>query len=145
MNPEQIRARIRELLEQRATHEQTVTQVRAAVGDQTPNAEQTSTLRAARDAIVGLDAELDQAQAALREVLDEQTRNAAAAALRTELGQTGENRGQGGAVVGREERTYTPDKDRRGEASFFSDAFRSHMLGDVNALSRLQRHAQEID
>src|SRR5690242_11857394 len=110
MNPEQIRARIRELLEQRATHEQTVTQVRAAVGDQTPNAEQTSTLRAARDAIVGIDAELDQAQAALREVLDEQTRNAAAAALRTELGQTGDNRGQqqGGAVVGREERTYTP-------------------------------------
>lgn len=142
MNPDQIRALIRELLAKRATHEQTITTTRAAIGAGDPTAEQTTALRAAREAIVGIDADLDQQQTALREVLEEQTRNANAAALRADMGD-GERR-QGGAVVGREQRTYTEDRDRRGETSFFVDAFRAQLLGDVNALSRLQRHAQEI-
>jgi HK97 family phage major capsid protein len=144
VNPEQIRARIRELLAQRATHEQAITDTRQAVGDGQPTAEQVTALRGARDAIVGVDAELDQQQTALREALDEQTRNANAAHLRAELG-GGTDRAQGGARVTAEQRTYTPERDRRGEVSFFVDAFRSMQMGDVNALGRLQRHAQEIE
>lgn len=146
MNIEQIRARMRELLDQRAQHEQAVATALAAVNargaDATPTAEEANALRSARAALVGVDAELDQAQAALREALDEQTRNANAAALRAELGQG--NRQQGGAVVTREERTYSREKDTRGEASFFVDAFRAQLLGDVNSLGRLQRHAAEL-
>ncbi len=144
MNPEQIRARIRELLAQRATHEQAITDTRAAIGTADATAEQATALRSARESIVGIDAELDQHQTALREALEEETRNANAAALRAELGAGGMEQRQGGARVTNEQRTYTAERDRRGEVSFFVDAFRSQMLGDVNAQSRLQRHAQEV-
>jgi HK97 family phage major capsid protein len=145
VNPEQIRARIRELLAQRATHEQAITDTRTAVGDGQPTAEQATALRAARDAIVTVDTDLDTQQTALREALEEETRNANAAALRQQLG-AGDDPQQrvGGARVGQEQRTYTAERDRRGETSFFVDAFRAQLLGDVNALGRLQRHAQEV-
>lgn len=142
MNPDQIRARIRELLAARATHEQTVTDTRAAIGAGDPTPEQATALRGARDQIVAVDADLDQQQEALRSALDEQTRNANAAAMRAELGVT-EHR-TGGAHVTAEARTYSWERDSRGEASFFVDAFRATQLGDVNALGRLQRHAQEV-
>lgn len=141
MNPEQIRARIRELLAQRTTHEQAITATRAAIGDGQPDEAQATALRAARDSIVGVDADLDQQQEALRSALDEQTRNANAAAMRAELGV--EQR-VGGAHVTNEERTYRPDLDSRGERSFFVDAFRATQLGDVNAMQRLQRHSAEV-
>jgi HK97 family phage major capsid protein len=145
VNPEQIRARIAELLAQRAPHEQAITDTRAAIGDGQPTPEQATALRSAREAIVAVDAELDQQQTALREALDEQTRNAAAAALRAELGQAdGQQRGVGGARVGQEQRTYTADRDRRGEVSFFVDAFRSQQMGDVTAQQRLVRHMDEV-
>jgi HK97 family phage major capsid protein len=148
VNPEQIRARIRELLAQRATHEQSITDTRAAIGAADPSTEQATALRSAREAIVGIDAELDQQQTALREALEEETRNANAAALRAELGAGGgdqQQRGTGGARVGQEQRTYTAERDRRGEVSFFVDAFRAQQMGDVNAQQRLQRHAQEVE
>jgi HK97 family phage major capsid protein len=147
---EQIRARMRELLDQRATHEQAVQAALAAVtargADATPTDEEANALRSARQAIVGVDAELDQQQQALREALDDQTRQANAAALRAELGQGGNNqqRGTGGARIGQEQRTYTLERDRRGEASFFVDSFRSQLLGDVNAQQRLLRHMDEV-
>lgn len=147
MNPEQIRARIRELLDQRHTHEQAVTDTRAAIGAADPTPEQATALRSAREAIVGIDAELDQQQTALREALEEETRNAAAAAMRAEYGGAGgdqQQRGTGGARVGQEQRTYTPERDRRGEVSFFADAFRSQLLGDVTAQQRLLRHMDEV-
>jgi HK97 family phage major capsid protein len=144
---EQIRARMRELLDQRAAHEQAITDTRAAIGANDPTPEQATALRAARDGIVGIDAELDQQQTALREALDEQTRAANAAALRAELGTggDGQQRGTGGARVGQEARTYRADLDRRGEVSFFVDAFRSQTMGDLSAQQRLQRHMQEAD
>jgi HK97 family phage major capsid protein len=145
VNPEQIRARIRELLDLRRTHEQTITETRAAVGANAPDEAQATALRSARDAIVGLDADLDQQQTALREALEEQTRNANAAALRAELGQgEQQQRGIGGARVTDEARTYRADLDRRGEVSFFVDAFRSQMQGDPQARARLERHADEV-
>jgi HK97 family phage major capsid protein len=148
VNPEQIRARIRELLAQRATHERTLSYALTTIHTDTVAAEARAdaeaTARTERAAIVTIDADLDQQQTALRDALDEQTRQANAANLRAELGD-GTGRQQGGAHVTHEQRTYTPERDRRGEASFFVDAFRSQMLGDVTAMSRLQRHAQEIE
>lgn len=47
------------------------------------------------------------------------------------------------ARVGREERTYTKQKDARGEARFFVDAYRAQK-GDWTAQERLNRHGQEV-
>lgn len=55
-----------------------------------------------------------------------------------------EERAAGRAVVTREERTYTAEKDSRGEASFFADAWRMQR-GDGGARERLERHAREIE
>jgi hypothetical protein len=145
MDPEQIRTRIRELLDQRATHEQALTAALAVLrGDNVTDqqrADATSAASAARAAIVPLDEQLDEQQTALRAALDQQTRDANAAAMRAELGGGGQ---QGGAHVGREERTYSQERDRRGEASFFVDAFRSQMMGDIGARQRLERHMAEV-
>lgn len=148
MHPDQIRALIRQLLEQRATHEHALTGALATIGTDGVAAEARATAettaRTERAAIVAIDADLDQQQAALREALDEQTRNAAAANLRAELGNAGEQTRQtGGARVGQEARTYSQDRSRRGEASFFVDAFNAQQ-GDMQARDRLQRHAQEV-
>lgn len=147
MNPEQIRAAIRAALEQRATHENTVTTTRAAIGQGTPTDEQATALREARAAIVGIDATLDQHQASLAEAQEEERREQRAAELRRELvpaGTRGADRPAGGAQVTAEERTYTAEKDRRGQASFFVDAFRMQHQSDLSARSRLERHAQEV-
>ena len=48
------------------------------------------------------------------------------------------------AVVKREERTYTPEKSKRGEASFFADAFNAMERGDYQARERLDRHSREV-
>lgn len=48
------------------------------------------------------------------------------------------------AVVTREERTYTAEKNARGETSFFSDAFRYMRNNDYSARERLERHAREV-
>lgn len=146
MNLEQIRAAIRAALEQRATHEAAVTTVRAAIGSADPSETQATELRTAREAIVGIDANLDQLQAQEREALDEQRREERAADMRRSLvpaDQRGAERPVGGAHVGAEERTYSREKDARGEASFFVDAFRMQS-GDMSARQRLERHGQEV-
>lgn len=85
-------------------------------------------------------------QAQIDEAVAEEQRSAAANAAAVENNEaTGrEERVEGRAVVTREERTYTPEKDARGEASFFSDAFRATSRQDVSARERLERHAREI-
>ncbi|SDG95413.1 phage major capsid protein [Klenkia brasiliensis] len=146
MNLEQIRAAIKAALDKRGTHEATVNTVRAALNGGDPNAEQATQLRDARAAIVGIDAELDQLQAQEREALDEVRREERAADMRRSLvpaNQRGTERPQGGAEVLREERTYSREKDARGEASFFVDAFRMQ-YGDAGARERLERHGQEV-
>jgi HK97 family phage major capsid protein len=49
----------------------------------------------------------------------------------------------GGAVIRREERTYTRAKNVAGETSFFADAFQAQ-IGDFNARQRLERHLNEV-
>jgi HK97 family phage major capsid protein len=48
-----------------------------------------------------------------------------------------------GRVV-REERTYTAEKDRRGEVSYFTDAFLAQ-TGNQRATERLARHQREVE
>lgn len=131
MNPEQIRARIRELLDQRARHEQAIAQTRAAVGAGLPSGAQSAALRAARDAIVRLDADLDEAQAALRDAELDVTRQRNAAGLRRDMG--------GGARITGEPRTYG---ERSGQ-SFFRDAFAAQTMGDAQSAERLNRSQRE--
>ena len=56
---------------------------------------------------------------------------------------TAEGRGQGGAKVTREQRTYTREKSTGGETSFFRDAYYAQIHGDMGAQQRLGRHMQE--
>jgi HK97 family phage major capsid protein len=144
VNPDQIRELIRQLLARRAEQEQIVTDTRAAIGDGQPTAEQATALRAARAAIVTIDGDLDEQQRALQDALSEAERQANAERMRREMGGDDQTRRVGGAHIGNEARTYSRDRDRRGETSFFVDAFRSSQMGDVQALARLQRHAEEI-
>lgn len=57
--------------------------------------------------------------------------------------ETGKEERVAPAVVTKEERTYTAEKNARGEASFFADAWRMQQ-GDYSARERLERHAREI-
>lgn len=75
---------------------------------------------------------------------EEESRSAASAEAAAKAGETGTEERVSPAVVKAEERTYTKEKDSRGEASFFADAWRMQQ-GDVNARTRLERHAREIE
>lgn len=75
----------------------------------------------------------------------EEARTAAANEAAVRNGETGtEERATGRAVVTAEARTYSAEKDSRGEASFFADAWRMQR-GDGGARERLERHAREIE
>lgn len=47
--------------------------------------------------------------------------------------------------VTREERTYTQEKDRTGETSWFRDMYRRREFSDDLAIERLQRHGREVE
>lgn len=47
--------------------------------------------------------------------------------------------------VTREERTYSREKDARGETSWFADMYRSQNFNDFRAQERLQRHGREVE
>ena len=84
--------------------------------------------------------EIEKTDARIADIRALEAREKAAAEVAVTSGNTGH---EPRAVVTREERTYSIDKSLSGEASFFSDAFRSQQLGDVNATDRIRRHAQE--
>jgi len=147
MNPEQIRAAIRDQLALRSTHEATVGDVQAAIGTGTATEEQTTQLREARTSIAAVDTTIDGLSAELSAAEDGERREARAAQLRRELVPAGTDqraeRPAGGARVTGEERTYTREKSSRGQASFFVDQYRMTHQGDMTARARLERHAQE--
>jgi HK97 family phage major capsid protein len=58
---------------------------------------------------------------------------------------TAEGRGKGGAKVIREERTYTAQKAKQGQASFFSDFYRSEFSHNRGAKERMERHLREVE
>lgn len=87
--------------------------------------------------------EIRQRQPELDRAVEQDARAAAAAEAAAQSGVQNRQERETPAVVTREERTYTPEKDTRGEASFFADAYRVHR-GDVSARERLERHAREL-
>jgi HK97 family phage major capsid protein len=89
------------------------------------------------DSISARQGEIDKAAEA-------ETRAAAAAEAAVQNGETGKEERIAPAVVTKEERTYTAQKDAQGQASFFSDSFRAREMGDTNARERLERHAREV-
>lgn len=98
-----------------------------------------------RSDLVGLRGQEEALEAQIREEEAEETRRGTLQAARAAAGTTeSATRGQGGATVTREERTYSAQKSLRGEASFFSDAFRAQFSGDDRAQARLNRHRAEV-
>lgn len=81
---------------------------------------------------------LDELGKQIRTLEDVEAREVAAAASVTE-----ERVERGAAVVTREERTYTPDAERREGRSFLRDVFASKYLNDPSASQRLGRHMAE--
>lgn len=82
-------------------------------------------------------------QPEIDKAVDAEQRAETAADAAVKAGETGKEERTSPVVVTREERTYTAEKDSRGEASFFADAFRMQR-GDTSARSRLERHATEV-
>lgn len=100
---------------------------------------QTLTEAAARDRN-----DLAAVDAQIRSEEDAEQRSAQVRAAQVATGTVPQARA-GGAQVTREERTYTQEKDRRGEASFFADSFRAVQLNNSAAMERLARHGREVE
>lgn len=121
--------------------------------NESSTAEEITAATAARDAI---DSEITTLQARETELVAEETREAELVTLMNrvqpgagavpEARRSGSERAPGDGVVRSEPRTYSSERDRTGEASFFSDLYRSTKPGtkDFAAEQRLQRHDTEV-
>jgi HK97 family phage major capsid protein len=117
-----------------------------AAGRMTLNADEDERFTRANDAYKA--AKFEQANADARVTdyrsMHEEDEAASRAARRT-TDTPASQRNTGGAHVTREERTYTREKSRRGEASFFRDSYRAQYTSDFNARERLERHMREVE
>jgi HK97 family phage major capsid protein len=86
-----------------------------------------------------IDKEVEITQARIEEFQEEHRADERAAALRATINPAPE----GGATVGREPRTYTPETARKEGISFFNDAYRSQVRMDLGARERVERHMRE--
>lgn len=93
-----------------------------------------------RAAVRKTDEEITALEARIKDLEGDEVREANAARVLAEAGQTGERRERGGAVVTSEPMTYT----RRGSHSYFHDLARANLRQDHVAAERLQRHAAEL-
>jgi hypothetical protein len=96
----------------------------------------------AKTDIGGIRAKLDQAKRAKTEELEERDSEARAAETRDTPAARNRPAYDQVARVGSEERTYDPEKDRRGQM-FLRDVARAFLLNDAEAQFRLSRHMQE--
>ena len=151
---EQIRARLRELLTQRADAQTSLDGVIAAAGAENRTdltADEAAAVTEARSKIQSIDAEVETLTAREAELVADAERRAAAEAVLAGLptppaavpaGGTG---GVADVRVGREELTYR----RGGPHSYFRDLAKSRQEAggsyDDEAVARLRRHGQEMD
>ncbi|MDX8050408.1 phage major capsid protein [Lentzea sp. BCCO 10_0798] len=132
----QLRGQMATKLEQRNGIATQLTELRAA---DTVDEAKVEELRAQK---AGLDAELDQMQARVKELDEEKARDDAADRLSREVNPGAQKPAYDKvARVGAEERTYRKDKDPKG-VSFARDVA-SAFLGDYGAQARLARHSVE--
>lgn len=132
-----------------ATTELETLRTRLDAGDATVT---TDIVRAAVDARAAIDAEIDVLETTAAELRIEIARDEAMERLQNEPmpggGAVPQARQHGDGVVQREARTYSAERDRTGQASFFSDFYRAYgkpgTSPDFRSLERLQRHDQEV-
>lgn len=138
---------IKAKLGERATHSKKIDDVRAAclAENRDPSADESAIVEAAQSARAALDAEVATMQTQVENYRAEKARDEAADKLSREI-VPGAGRPAYDQVVrtGQEPRTYTPEKDARGECSFFVDAYRMAEKNDLSARARLERHGQEV-
>jgi HK97 family phage major capsid protein len=108
-----------------------------AEGERNLTEEETAEFRGASEAKKAIDEETGVLEARISEIEDEKRRDDAAAKLRAEM----PSQHRSAAVVTREQRTYTPETDRRGE-QFLRDVGAA-FLGDYESRDRISRHITE--
>lgn len=138
---EQLRARLRALLNQRQAHQETLDQILAtceAEGRSAFSADEDTKWAETRSAIDTIDAERAPVEERLAELETLATSSAAATAA---LAAAGAAVAGAPAVVRSEPATYRRDNAR--DVSFFGDAYRSQR-GDFEARERLERHGREM-
>ncbi len=101
-------------------------------------ADETATFDAKRAAIKAVDDEITPLQARIKDLEDDEKRQADADRMLAEAGQTGSQRG--GAVVTSEPMTYSPHSGH----SYFRDLARAQYRQDMSAADRLASHAKEM-
>ncbi|MFE9098495.1 phage major capsid protein [Streptomyces sp. NPDC007264] len=91
-----------------------------------------------RDALKTADTEIEQIQARIQDLEEDEKRERRAAEILARHGQAGERRER--ATVLSEPETYR----RGGQTSYFRDLFRAQMKGDSGAIERLGRNDREV-
>jgi HK97 family phage major capsid protein len=141
-----VEAGIKAKLDERSKQTKSIEDVRSAclAENRDPKADEQTIVETAQAARAAIDAEVEVMQGKVAEYRAEKARDEAADKLSREI-QPGAARPAYDGVVrtGQEPRTYTPEKDARGECSFFVDAYR-FQSGDMSARERLERHGQEV-
>lgn len=146
MTIEEIIAQARAALNAKlAERTKAVEAVRALAGDATATDEKVDAAISARKAA---DAALDEARSKLDELEAEQKRDAEVAELQKRA-TAGAGRPAYDEVIRQgnvtEERTYTSQKAKRDNQSFFSDAYNARFRDDYTARERLSRHSKEAE
>ncbi len=151
MTPEQIRAAMRALLDERARLETEGAEIQSRAADTAQTVSEADLARAQEINVRRrqIDDDLATHQGNLTQAEADASASERAASMRAALGlsPTGSEpeRRVGGARVTAEERTYSAERSRRGTASFFADAFRMRESNDPHAFERLARHARETE
>lgn len=138
-----LRARLKELLEQRAARKSELDEVlRVPSAEKRDlNEAEAATFTEKRDAIQALDKEIDEVRGRVEQLEEDEKREKAATELRAKYGQErpdGPERRAGLQVT--EPLTY----ERGGPHSYFLDLARAQFRSDAGAAERLQRHAAEL-
>jgi HK97 family phage major capsid protein len=137
-----LREQLAKLLEQRKTlaAERDTIVAEAEKRGQLTDADQTA-FDEKRTAIAEIDKQIEEKRGRIVELEEDEKREQAAAKIHAEVGNTGQQRGTGGAVVTSEPQIYGKGSGN----SYFLDLARAQVRGDAAALGRLQRHAKELE
>lgn len=144
----QLRERIAARLAERNTYTTELREVRATIeAAETPAESDLARVTELRGLVSAIDVANGADEVEIGGLLAEQARDDAADRLARDLTPTGVRAPAYDDVarVSREERTYSQEKDRRGTASFFADAFRMRENQDQEAIERINRHAREVE
>lgn len=135
----QARERVAALLAERKTKDDELIALRGKLdGGETVTEESINELRAAK---VALDEQIIDARERVTELEAEKASDESMRALAAEV-LPPTSRERAAVTVGREERTYRPDTDKRGK-QFLLDVARQQILNDPIASQRIARHMQE--